>query len=174
MNIRRTLVNAAAATVTILVCSPYAAFAADTNWKTWRSEWKPLFIRNAHSNELVGKTYGKWHLSDGPDGLASLTAGKLSDQSANGRRVYFKSQTQTNSGLCIAPNYTSCNTPWYDYGQKNRSQEYAYGAWSGWIYTSRGIDRTGDYARVYVYGCENQAWQPDDCSGNAFLRGARY
>lgn len=110
-----------------------------------------------------GAAYGNWRLTYVSGTLKSVANGYVKDYKVGGATVYFELRTQTNSGTCVTPPYTSCSQSWYTHAY----DDSAYSNSDLWVSTSAstGVRDTSDGARGTLRTCEEVRYAPDTCSG---------
>ncbi|WP_188432335.1 hypothetical protein, partial [Ornithinimicrobium tianjinense] len=103
---------------------------------------------------------------------SGLSAFRLDDRRTDGHMVYGRSITQSNAGICVSPEYTSCSQGWYNYSSAN-SQGWGSTTWSGWFYQSAPTDPGADYHRGRALACIQINYWPDHCDGSVYTRGVQ-
>lgn len=120
----------------------------------------------------MGKAYGYWNLEVTSNGLRSHGYAKLIDKQADGNPVYADMKTQSNSGICVSPEYTSCTAAWFDYAH-DETVRYYDNAWSSYKPMTTAVDPSGSTARARVHVCEDNYFG-DPCSGFGYSKGNKY
>jgi hypothetical protein len=110
------------------------------------------------------------------NGTRSQAWGYLRDRHNNGNKVFFELITQTNSGICVSPEYTQCEADWYYYDDQFsdfNKETWSGTSWSPEFYASTGVKDSGSYARGrFTVGESNGG--PDLHSGPKYTKGNEY
>ncbi len=158
------------AAVTTIAVPAYAATYS------WNSKSNPLTARNGDGDALA-QGYGTWKIGTTSSGTRSQGYGYLRDaKEKNGYRVYFELHTYVNSGLCIAPQYTSCSSKYFFWAKQFsdfNKETWGRGSWSPQFYSSTSVDPGGDFARAGFEVAESNKG-PDSQSGMTLTRGNKY
>lgn len=145
-----------------------SAFAKG-EYKYWNSSSNPLVVTGYGS---TARAYGQWRIADGSAGTRSYHDARMTYVNADNHTKYSKMETWTNSGICIAPQYTSCTASYYFYASAGTRHSNALG-WE-WLYANTGLSSSGNYARDAAYACLDIPWRPDPCSGPTLTSGSAY
>jgi len=162
-----TIVGFGAAALVALSATPSEALNTVRSWPRGTSY---IYVSEGGVNQ--GRAYGTWKVADTSNGTRSIASANLQDLRVGGNSIYVELQTQSNSGICFSPEYTSCNQTWYNYsmdqtGRSNSDRWVTLGA-------STGVDNSDQYARGVLKVCEDQAYSPDPCSGWTYTYGDIY
>lgn len=163
-------------TVVVVVAAGVATAApAYAATRYWNSQSSPL---TAYSGDKkLAQGYGTWNIGTTTNGTRSRAYGYLRDpQPSNGYKIYFELFTQTNSGYCIQPDYTSCNAQYYYYAKQFSDfdkETWGSSSWSPQFYASTGVASSGNYARAQMQVAESN-YGPDSDSGSTFTKGNAY
>ncbi len=166
MNIKR----AAAAVVTMGAVMTFASPALAYTQYTWRPSDNPIIVKESDGSKR-GAAYGVWNLVDTSNGLRSHGKAKLYDYRPGGNGIYTEMQTQSNAGYCFQPDYTSCESQWYEW-RRDQTSRWFQKYYSTYQLMSTSVDPNGSYARALVKVCEDQAWSGDPCTSWAYTSGA--
>lgn len=139
----------------------------------WAKPTTPLAAKT--DGVTQGRAFGYHEVDQTENGTRSHAETRLYDQNPGGSGIYIKLQTYVNAGICFAPDYTSCQQPYYPYAEDG-SARWKESRWSayGWTLGTTGLPGEADYARGSVRVCEDQNNSPDDCSGWAYSAGSKY
>lgn len=141
--------------------------------KYWAVPDTPLAAKT--DGVIQGRAYGYHEVDQTSAGTRSHAETRIYDNREGGDGIYIELHTYVNSGLCVSPEYTSCNQSYYYYA-KDQSTRWSDNSWSpyGWTLGTTGLPGSADYARGSVKVCEDQNNSPDDCSGFGHSKGTKY
>ena len=142
--------------------------------KYWAAPATPLAAKT--DGVTQGRAYGYHEIDQTSSGTRSHAETRIYDNKEGGDSIYIELHTYVNAGLCFAPDYTSCNQPYYYYYDKDQSSHWSDNSWSPyfWSLGTTAVPASGDYARGSVKVCEDQNNAPDDCSGFGHSKGTQY
>lgn len=164
---RKVAIAAAVATGVMAVGGPAVAYTQST----WAPSSNPIVAKEG--GVAQAKAYGVWNLDQTSNGLRSHGDAKLFDPRPGGDGAYAEMQTQSNSGTCVSPEYTSCSQAWY-FHAKDQTVRWYQDYWSTYQLATTSVDPSGSYARAIVKVCEDQSFSGDPCSGWAYSKGNKY
>lgn len=167
MKIKRATIVVSAVSALVTLGGPALAYTQST----WAPSSNPLIVKDDGTTR--GSGYGVWNLVQTSNGLRSHGKAALKDARPGGDGIYGEMMTQSNSGICISPEYTSCNASWYNYKSDQTSRWYQ-NYYSTYQLMSTDVDGSGSYARAKVKVCEDQSWSGDPCTGYAYSKGNKY
>lgn len=153
----------------VLACSVTVVSNASAinTYRYWYNDRNPLTVYD--DGHAQGAGFGQWRVTHTSSGTKSVAFAYVKDYWPTGNYIYLEHQVQSNAGICSAPQYTSCNQPYYD-GQKGSSSGSNSSEW-----TAQSVIVTpnlnANYARAKVRICEEQRWSPNPCSGWAVTLG---
>lgn len=161
-------------TVIVLALTFSAVPSAQAKDRGWNKEDEPLIAKDDGKKKASG--YGYWNIGTTSNGTRSRAYGYLKDNHKNGHNVFFELFTQTNSGICFAPQYTECSSKYYTYDKQ--FSEFNKETWNGdyWshkLYASTGVSSGGNYARASMRVGESNKG-PDLHSGPTLTKGNKY
>lgn len=161
---------AALAGVTILAVGGAATVAsAKGEYRFWNGVSDPLTVTGYSS---TGEAYGNWRVSDGGDGTRARTNARMRIDNADNHTVYVTVETWDNTGVCFAPEYTSCTQDWFYYSSAEAGRNNSY-SWD-WYGASTGVDQTASYARGHARVHLDIPWRPDPDAGPTITDGTEY
>ncbi|WP_433531081.1 hypothetical protein ACQPYA_02875 [Micromonospora sp. CA-263727] len=146
-----------------------AQAAPKGTWVNWNSSSSPLTVTGYGS---TARGYGKWRVVDNSQGTRSYTSGYYWYSNADNHKKYGWMMTQSNSGLCVAPQYTSCSSSYYNYTSNESSHSNTTGG--QWLDFSTRVDPGGSYARAQQKVCLDVPVRSDPCSGATLTEGVPY
>lgn len=171
--VRQRAQNGVLLTLAVLMAAAFMASPASAA-RYWNSRTTPLQATDDGDKKASG--YGRWQIGTTIHGTRSQAYGYLRDDDANGKNVYFKLTTQTNSGYCIQPDFTQCNAEYFyyaeafsDFDKETWNKDY----WSPEFYTSTAVSDSGSYARAKMTVHESNGG-PDTNSGATYTKGYAY
>lgn len=170
-NRTRLLARAAALLGFGIALSLVTAGAAEAKgeYHAWNSYGNPLVVSGYGS---TAKAYGQWRIADGSGGTRSYHDARVTYSNADNHTKYSKMSTYTNSGYCIAPQYTTCSQSYYFFASASTPHSNV-GGWQ-WLYANTGLNSTASFARDAAYVCLDVPWRPDPCSGPTYTAGSEY
>lgn len=124
-------------------------------------------------NQRRGDAVINYRLANLSTGLRSQSAWKLKDTRQDGNLVHGAMTTMENTGLCYAPQYTSCSQQYYK-GGAAETPGWGGVTRSNWMYIHTGVAQEGTFARLSGKMCVTQAYWPDHCDGYAVSTGWQY
>lgn len=146
-----------------------AQAAAKGTWVNWNSSSNPL---SASGYGSTAKGYGKWRVVDNSQGTRSYTSGYYWYSNADNHKKYGWMMTQSNSGICYAPEYTSCTASFYNYTSNESTHSNVTGG--QWLDFSTKVDPSGSTARAQERVCLDVPVRSDPCSGTTYTQGEPY
>lgn len=155
----------------IALLMPAAADAGGNVTRYWKSRTSPLVTPNYDGGR--GQAYGYYKVVDTSDGTKfRIGATRRINTSSGDHYVRIKAETQRNSGWCVSPDFTSCDSTWYSHSWSWGSQTRST-TWRS-VYTDVGAAAYSDYTRlrVRVEMIVNNRWDP--VSGYHLTKGIKY
>lgn len=148
---------------------------AEAKVRSWNDATTPLTV--FEGGKAKGAGYGTWQIGTTVNGTRSQAYGYLRDRDpGNGYKVYFELITQSNSGICLSPEYTSCTAEFYD-GARQFSdfdkETWGKSSWSPRFYASTAVSPSGSFARARMRVGESNKG-PDSHSKNKLTKGNPY
>lgn len=155
------------AAVAVLILMGYSSSALALSWN---SAATPLTVTGYGS---TGKGHGTWTISTGTDGTRYRTSASLYLINADNHKVYAKTSNYSNSGVCFAPDYTSCQQSFYLH---NTSETTHYNVAKTWktFSSSAAVNGTADYHRAAINVKLDVPWKADPSSGATWTTGIKY
>ncbi|GAB1640189.1 hypothetical protein [Krasilnikovia sp. MM14-A1259] len=162
------LTVAAGAALASAAASPALAATKGT-WVNWNSSSAPLTVKGYGS---TAKGYGKWRVVDNSQGTRSYTSGYYWYANADNHKKYGAMVSQSNAGVCYAPQYTSCTAAYYNAGSAESTHSNVTGG--QWLDFSTAAAFNGNYARAAEQVCLDVPFRSDPCSGYTYTQGEPY
>lgn len=150
-----------------------AGATAEAASRSWNSSSAPLTLYA--NSRAQAQAYGSWEIRTDSSGTRSRATAYLRDpMPTDGDPVYFRLYTQTNSGYCYQPDYTSCSASWYTHASDNGGEYWASSSWSTGKVAWTGLSSSGDYARAKLHAVEEHDDLPDMLSNPSYTKGLPY
>ena len=146
----------------LAVVAPSIAYAKG-EYKTWNSASNPL-VASGYGSKAYG--YGQWRVADGSSGTRSYFDARVKYSNADNHTKYGKFTTQTNAGICVAPEYTSCTASYYSWASAATAHSNVAGY--QWLYANTSLNSSGNYARALAYVCLDIPLRTDVCTGPTY------
>jgi len=138
-------------------------------------EWPRGSVANIVAKESgvpQARAHGTWKVRDTSNGTRSISSAKVQDLRPGGNSAFVELRTQSNSGICASPEYTSCTKKWYHY-KSDQTRRTNSDRWVS-LSASTSVDQADSFTRGVMKVCEDQRLSPDPCSGYTYTYGDKY
>jgi hypothetical protein len=165
MRLGSTVLKASAGALGLVMLSGASAYAVN-----WASASAPLTVKGQGS---TGKGYGSWQVSSGGDGTRSRLTANLWYHNADDHKVFARMETWVNSGICVAPQYTSCSAAYYFEDDVDTRHSNQNDRWVN-VRSSTGVPGSASYARAGIQVKLDVPFEPDPESRKLWAGGMGY
>lgn len=150
---------------TVILIPLVASISLPATASAWnyQSQSNPLKTSNGR-----GQGFGTGKVTDGSNGTVGQVTGTTRDRAPGNDPIYWEASTWGNSGLCFAPEYTSCSQAYYHKGSF-KGTSFNSGEWRRST-NSKAVPPDVSYYRINFKVCEAIRYRPDSCSGESIPR----
>lgn len=110
-----------------------------------------------------GRGHGQWRIEGTSSGTKSHVSALIQDLNVGGDRIYVHLTTQSTSGYCFVPNYTSCTQDFSDGPTANTGRSNA--GYFVRVDAYGPIDQNAKFMRAKIQVCRDRRFWPDPCKG---------
>ena len=135
----------------------------------WNSSSNPLTVTGYGS---TGEGYGSFYISTGSSGTRYKFRVRQRIDNADNHQVYANLEYWSNTGICLAPAFFSCNAPYQKHATDvtDRTTKSSYVT----LYESAPIDPYASFHRGRVRMRLDIPWRFDPASGWTVTEGIQY